>query len=1128
MALTEDTERQKISEITEKLSQGMKELAEMQGSIADGNNPEEWEKLRNALAEIRESSSVLLDTMDGKQPVAEQEQDFSAMKRAEQYITELEAEKTIFVDGERDLIVNYAYKMDSFEDAKDLADLLAFQLENSPNLVPQTVHSTMAEIDALPDAMIGLSEMHDYGYSWEEMLPLTKERAAELFNRDIEVYQLHVDGAETLIEDIEDIENHGGIFGIEKGQWGLYQEREAHAQNYFEERNMEPVDQLLLGEQNQYGIFQLKRNDETRDIRFMSHDFLEKNGIAIDRENYDLVYIAPLTEDITLEGLYETFNIDRPEDFTGHSLSMSDVIVLHQNGENISHYVDTFGFTKIPEFHRYPTIEEQIAEEETVDLLAVNTENQVEKSNSEEGLTEKESSVSLLQQEEKQHSISYYVIGDLATWANNSKERSALERFDNSDDAISQFRHYKGKIQEYNDDSARTTLGVSVEGKEFDLLHVRNGENYLVQDFTHILENLENDKFFDSLQILYSTVGFDKTRLHGEMTPEEVKDFVKTRFEHQLKSGGLEDISLYMDRFDAVYEQGKMEHLMPTANQRRVQEDIPFTEWKNPYFMPNEVDELAVAVEDKFIGIHKVEDGYDYTIYHADYREYDGGVYDNTDISIHTALDEIVADLKLTEPQITPISYDELAEKVEKVEQQDISAKISKQVEDNRIVDDFKAKTREHFHNINGETPDDIENTVHAYVKSKIEEYDARASIVGMAVVGSRCRGLEQEKSDLDVVVEFAGNEREDDLFNLLHENGLMIGGVMVDINPITEAKTGTLATYLPIVEQYLTEKQAKQEQQRERAKEQIEQGKTEQEVEYDTVAKVSLGQSSNQVTVTLTVAECTEFHNVGEYHKGIKSVQDAITIWEQIPPERLHGIPGIGINVHTEGTSDYEDTQWDILFGKVIDLDNLSYVPDITNNLPAIRFIAELMEKIPDVEVYGSLKPWLQSHTEKIAMEIDQLANDYDPYEYKDQVEDREAHIQSIASDIRNGEAEYMEDFLNALIAEGTTTGIQDIFGQGVNTNDSEAIQNARKAKELLDRLTEYKPLTKVEELVEQNYNMIDNALNNGAGGEKQMQKSERVSVKERLEQKKAEIEQRHFEKTVQEKENSSAKRER
>ena len=83
-------------------------------------------------------------------------------------------------------------------------------------------------------------------------------------------------------------------------------------------------------------------------------------------------------------------------------------------------------------------------------------------------------------------------------------------------------------------------------------------------------------------------------------------------------------------------------------------------------------------------------------------------------------------------------------------------------------------------------------------------------SVVGIAISGSRCRGLEGKYSDLDVVVELFGNEREDDLFNLFHEDGFSIGGVPVDINPITEKRTGTLEEYLPGVEKYLEEKSKK------------------------------------------------------------------------------------------------------------------------------------------------------------------------------------------------------------------------------------------------------------------------------------------------------------------------------
>ena len=103
-----------------------------------------------------------------------------------------------------------------------------------------------------------------------------------------------------------------------------------------------------------------------------------------------------------------------------------------------------------------------------------------------------------------------------------------------------------------------------------------------------------------------------------------------------------------------------------------------------------------------------------------------------------------------------------------------------------------------------------------------------------------------------------------------------------------------------------------------------------------------------------------------------------------------------------------------------------------------------------------------------------------------------------------------YLNDFLNAVISEGVREGITDIFGQGVEIDNSEAVQTARRAKELLDKLAEYKPLAKVEELTEQNYNMIDNVLNNGAEKKEQEQTKGRISIKEKMAEKKAVIEQR------------------
>ena len=99
-----------------------------------------------------------------------------------------------------------------------------------------------------------------------------------------------------------------------------------------------------------FTIYQLKGGPETRDYRFEAYESLQEAGLAVDRQNYDLIYTAPLDGKTTLEDIYRTFNLDRPADFTGHSLSVSDVVVLNRSGKEKAHYCDSFGFTPVPEF----------------------------------------------------------------------------------------------------------------------------------------------------------------------------------------------------------------------------------------------------------------------------------------------------------------------------------------------------------------------------------------------------------------------------------------------------------------------------------------------------------------------------------------------------------------------------------------------------------------------------------------------------------------------------------------------------------------------------------------------------------------------------------------------------------
>ena len=114
----------------------------------------------------------------------------------------------------------------------------------------------------------------------------------------------------------------------------------------------EQPEQEVLQDKDTFSIYQINGGDETRDLRFEPYDRLTATGHRVDPKNYALIYSADLTPGTSLEDIYTRFNIDHPKDFKGHSLSVSDVVVLHQNGQDTAHYVDSFGYKDVPEFFK--------------------------------------------------------------------------------------------------------------------------------------------------------------------------------------------------------------------------------------------------------------------------------------------------------------------------------------------------------------------------------------------------------------------------------------------------------------------------------------------------------------------------------------------------------------------------------------------------------------------------------------------------------------------------------------------------------------------------------------------------------------------------------------------------------
>lgn len=204
----------------------------------------------------------------------------------------------------------------------------------------------------MPDEQVSTPDMQEYGYSYDGMLPVTRERALELDAAGLTVYALHEDNTESMVFDPQEIMDHGGIFGVDREEWEKspqFHEKVMERQEHQQEREQA----FLAQNRDCFAIYQVSR-DDPQNVRFMNLDWLKSHDISIDRSNYDLIYTAPLRESGTvpeqLEKLYEQFNLQKPADFHSPSMSVSDIVAIKQDGKVSCHYCDSVGFTQIPGF----------------------------------------------------------------------------------------------------------------------------------------------------------------------------------------------------------------------------------------------------------------------------------------------------------------------------------------------------------------------------------------------------------------------------------------------------------------------------------------------------------------------------------------------------------------------------------------------------------------------------------------------------------------------------------------------------------------------------------------------------------------------------------------------------------
>lgn len=854
-----------IDKITNMEAEEVRDILEDMTELPEGNwdgNVQTYLEYRGG-AKLTPLISTAVGLWDGYPPFYDFEYDsdrnrvyaateLSPIKQAENLINRMEFDRSVFNDEERNLLVNYAYQFANMEDTKALAIELRESLD-APDI--RVMYDIMAhareEIEALPDQMLSFTQRNEYGYTDNAVYPLTKGRAVELWEQGLPILFLHPDNTETYAGGLEDIIAFDGIFGIEQEVWEREKTQQTKRKPMQGEIPKSPEELLLYGEQDRFGIYQLKEGEELHYHRFEGLERLKSHGLQVEKKNYELLYTAPLQEGQTLDDIFEQFNLFRPEDFTGHSLSVSDIVLLHKDGVNTAQYVDSFGFQEIPDF------------------------------------------------------------------------------------------------------------------------------------------------------------------------------------------------------------------LEMQAEQEMVQE------------------EAAYEFADRYLLIHACEDGYDYTFYDKQYKEMDGGVYDNPDITLEEAVHIILTDDPFPNMERTQVNYEELDGRVE---------------EANRILPSAQQDTvsslsdrREPLQDLNGMSPAEIEETVLAYAQTKAEESGYEVEVLAARVYGSRIAGVERVDSDVDVVVEYRGELREDDFFSMLHEDGLVLGGMPVDINPITADKSGTIEEYLARANAYLEEKI-----------------KGAREIASDQ-EKVEVPTEKPEQYLTFYVAECMEFTILGEYHENL-TLEEAVALYHSIPAERMHGGKGIGFVLHhaNEPGDAFEDMEFDLYSAGVIDVDMINHVPQFRDSPLVQQAIQEIMVHFPDAEVWDretkaevarqSAEQFAKA-CEDYAIELDQFSEDYAPYGYRDAVDDKEANVQAISASVQQGDTAHLKKWLQGVI------------------EDEEPAEDVKRAGELLKQLDdlaarrEKNPLTKVEELEEANYDQIDGTLNNLEPKGIDKDGGQSLSIMEKLEESKRRV---------------------
>ena len=303
--------------------------------------------------EAATKAAELLDRLDHLVPVAEPEQ-----------LTEPEPDPNLLKMADEAMAMGMGSKSIKYAPLSMIETLQeAASQQMQEQVSQQTVETAAAQLpDAqeqaldeypMPDPVLTQDDLEKCGCLDSDLLPLSKERAYELMERDLTVYIIQEGENPVMAFDTADLDAHDGIFALPREEWEESPEFDKLVKDRMD--HQEEREQAFLSHKGDcFAIYQVKHTDELRDIRYEGLEWLQSIGRTVQRDNYELVYTAPLlSSDLkgdTTEQLFYRFSNEHPTDYGHPSMSVSDIVAIKQDGKVSCHYCDSVGFTEISGF----------------------------------------------------------------------------------------------------------------------------------------------------------------------------------------------------------------------------------------------------------------------------------------------------------------------------------------------------------------------------------------------------------------------------------------------------------------------------------------------------------------------------------------------------------------------------------------------------------------------------------------------------------------------------------------------------------------------------------------------------------------------------------------------------------